>query len=191
MKPILILLLIASNALAQRRVLEVHLPIHSQIVRVECEHHGRKSYGSGIMIDSKTCLTAVHCVHNFYLTVKYKGRDIKADVGKPQWCNDWIYLHLRETTDAAKIEIRQEPLSDGDVVTSYGFGPPEGKLSWYTSTVRGEVLNGTQPISGDSGGPILDSKGRLCSIICEKFEDGSNNWHGFGLGTTEFLEFVK
>jgi V8-like Glu-specific endopeptidase len=172
-------------------VLEVHLPIHAQIVRVECEHHGRTSYGTGIVIDSKRCLTAIHCIHNFTMKVKYKGKDHVADVGKPQWLNDWVILNFREPVDAVSLQVRQTPLAEGEEVDCYGYGPPDGKLSWYRSRVFGELLKGTQPVSGDSGGPVLDSKGRLVTLICDKFEDRSQTWDGYAVKTTEFAEFVK
>ncbi len=189
MRSIAILLLICSQAFGQRMTLKDRLPTHEQIVRVECHYHGRIGYGSGMVLNSREVVTALHCVRNTELRVRYKGETINAYVDKVNFLNDWALLRLTKDVEAKRIDIREENLRDKEQVTAYGYGPADGSLCWYQSRYVNGELEGQQPVGGDSGGPILDSKGYLVGIISDKDEPGTR-WRGYSLAKP-FADWIK
>lgn len=190
MKPILIVLLLCSPCFAQRLPLSKPEPTHAQIVVVECEWDG-VNHGSGILIDSQRCLTAMHVIRNDSVKVVYKNAEYIADVVKVHYRNDWALVKTREATDAKPVAIRSRKLGQNEGVIAYGYGGEtdrQRKRCFYWSSVfNGKQLQGTQPIPCDSGGPIFDTKGHLVSIVCD-YIDGTNLWNGYGLTTDGELE---
>lgn len=184
-----LLLLCSSPAWAQRTLIE-HTESHGAIVRVKCPMpENRYCFGSGVLLDGDHMLTALHCIKNRTLRVFLPDQEVAADVIAIHPSNDWALLKFRQTlTGVPPMRIREQPLAIGDTVYGYGFG----KVGWfgYTRAVyRGGYVEGCLIEEGDSGGPVLDTDGRLVGLATE-YDLGTCKWRGHALASDAFRRFV-
>lgn len=186
-KPILILLLLAATAHAQRVELK-HTEKHGAIVRVTCPvPPSRCVLGSGVLLDNRHLLTANHCIRGRAPTVRLPSGDVQADVIATCPCYDWALLRFRvPLTGVGEIQIRETPLDRDEWVFGYGFGM--AKFGYTAARYKGTHVEGAMIEHGDSGGPVLDAKGLLCGVVTEA-DEPTINWRGHALASQSFRDF--
>jgi len=141
------------------------------------------SCGSGSLINKEYVITNHHVIKDARLVrVLFKdwqyvpGRIVKKDAK--------VDLALIKIPEQSRTTISFAPkTSKGDIVTLFGYGqglPGKGVgiiNSFVRRTQNGPLINmeidGYAVRSGDSGGPVIDSKGRLSGVIFGATKDES------------------
>lgn len=189
MKPLLILLLLASPAFAQRTLVP-HTDRYAAVVPVECEIvGGARCSGSGMLLDSMHAITASHCVRSKTLIV-FLPEPVPADVIALHVRNDWALLRFREPVEAVSVKVRKTELDQGEVVFGYGFGRSQGRFGITKGRYEGTNVIGGPVEEGDSGGPVLDASGELVGV-CTEYTYGTDSWRGHALGSQAFRDFLS
>jgi S1-C subfamily serine protease len=142
------------------------------------------STGSGFVVDHKG-----HVVTNAHVAkgcssigiIDQQGNKIAATTIKVSEFSDLALLHSDELKDSASVSFRGgEPVKLGESVVVFGF-PLTGTLSDQGNLTVGNLaaLSGLRddpgmlqisaPVQpGNSGGPVLDSRGRLMGVVVAK-----------------------
>ena len=135
------------------------------------EDGGTKSLGSGVLIASNRVITNHHVVS-----------DRKSDSDVKIMFSDWTVvdakvLRTNKALDIALIEIPEQtikPIQLGvvalpeDKVTTHGFGygaPTTHKGVIVKQNIAIIGIKGAKVISGDSGGPIVNERGKLVGLV--------------------------
>ena len=155
---------------AGRRAREVTLRVRN----TNCTGLG---LGSGVSLGDGTVVTNHHVVDgadSLELTT-WDGRDVTATVASATYVNDIAIIR----TDAGELpapDRRESRLGHGDRVHVVGY-PEGGELKISDGSVvdyiagalygeAGSVLRATAVVKqGNSGGPVLDDRGRLVGIV--------------------------
>lgn len=179
------------HANAQRVFLQPAGP-YSGIGRVEVDlGNGAKAAGSCILLDDMHALTAAHCACGSVMTVQVNGLTIRGKVIAMELKNDWALVRLPEPIPGVKgVMIRQEPLRVGERVYAYGYGSEYGRFGSVSGTYQGEHITGTLVEEGDSGGPILDSQGRLVGVVMG-YVVQTFDWYGKSCASQKFRDFIQ
>lgn len=181
MKPLALLLavLIYSPCFGQRVLLD-YTPRYASIVRVYCD----ECMGSAVIIDSRHAATAAHCtpVNRVQLSIG------PANVIALHPRCDWALLRLEKPVSMGNVRIRTG-VPIGEKVYGYGFGREGNRFGYAAGTYIGYCIQGGPVEPGDSGGPVLDSKGALVGLVNNVWV-GTNNWQGIECGSKEFRKFL-
>lgn len=158
--------------------------------------------GSGVWIDATHVLTALHVVSEMEtVQVEWNGEKIPATIEAVLPVCDWALLQTNEPRRTPPIELRTEPLAEGDAVVGYGWGPVEVDSQFQAQPRRfarivgkhrdGRIYGKAMPRLGDSGGPVFDADGRLVGVINSKIEPGGNRpGYWFGCGQSRLYGFI-
>lgn len=152
----------------------------SAVVRVWAQTGNQRAMGSGTVVevadDTAVVVTAAHVIDSQDCTVKLTdGRLFKARVLGVDAAHDLALLLIRKPVGIVPISVATEPAVIGEPVQASGFGGKEvykvnrGRTIRYVKA-RGQARNETLSISGpvrqgDSGGPMLNSKGQLVGVL--------------------------
>jgi len=150
-------------------------------VRLRC----RTSVGSGFFVAEGLVLTSAHTLcppGELLLAVFADGRELPATPGQR---NDWLDLALVQVQGAGVPPL---PLGDatalrtGDRVVSVGAPEPGGmSAAIQQGTVSHQARNlfgiaflqiGTDVSPGSSGGPLLDTHGRVVGVLAARQSEG-------------------
>lgn len=143
-----------------------------------------KGYGSGFFVAPNTIATNYHVVEgavyaNCYVSGSSSKFKIEGYLGIDKSV-DLVLLKVSEL-NRPKLEFADNNISPGQKV--FVFGTPKG----LPSTISDGIVSGmrdfsgrkliqmTAPISpGSSGGPVLNSSGKLIGITVSQFSEGQN-----------------
>jgi serine protease Do len=148
---------------------------------------GSRSRGSGIVLGDGKILTNAHNVRGEEVTVRFvDGRSIRGRVSGVDVDGDLAVIDV-DTAGAAVLEWADgSTVSPGTIVfgaASASGGGPRVSFGTVTATARafrgpgGRKIDGsiehTAPLApGSSGGPIVDTEGRLLGINTNRLGDG-------------------
>ena len=139
--------------------------------------NGMLSVGSCTLIDDDHVLSCCHVISHPDMTVILDGVAYKAKVVVIDTFHDWSILKLDRPCRLPSIRYSNEAAREGDTLFGFGYGKGYG---YTVLKAKGGVLKG-QIVQGDSGGPILNSSGRIVGVCTEKVE-ARNESRGFGIG---------
>ncbi len=145
-------------------------------------------------------------VTNYHVVGPYKQVSLQDKKGSRYLANvilvnpheDVAFLKTEETFDVPLLELNSgEPVRQGDkvFVAGYPFGMPftvtEGVISAANQNMGGRFYIQTDAAvnPGNSGGPMIDAKGRIIAITTSKFSQADNM--GFGVPVTSLAEEFK
>jgi S1-C subfamily serine protease len=160
------------------------LPCFAEGVRIKAERNLNNSlavsYGTGVFIEKKKLLTAWHVLDS--------GGEVYAEVDG-NWLKCKVLKH-NEELDLALLECKGEghalKLAKADPLTVFGSDESkpvtEKKVSGFSSMVKGAVKN------GNSGGPVVNSKGELVGIVIARNPEGNKGVFVALDSIREFLE---
>ena len=183
-------------AVAQTRI-TANDPIVDCVVHVRAQNADNLTqWGSGAWIDANHVLTALHVVTGSHSqAIVSRGRTWPADVESVDHVSDWAILVVTGQCSHDRFpEVRDGPAVYNEQLVAYGWGPVESDGKRNLEQIKGRsrvnAICGPLPRSGDSGGPIYDSAGRLVGVInsrCEQMVETENGrhekrWYGLGLG---------
>lgn len=179
---------ISPEALAQSSAKEIYASTKDAMVEITSYDKSGKPMmlGSGFFVSADgDIVTNYHVIKGAYsLSVsKYTGGSAIASVKILSYSEALDVAVLKiETTGEHFIEFSSMPTSTGDTV--YALGSSEGLTDTFTYGIvsNGDrVVNGkpcvqfTAPISsGNSGGPLLDSTGKLVGVVTMQMVDAQN-----------------
>ncbi len=164
--------------------------------------------GTGMVLTSDgTVLTNNHVIQgatSISVTDETTGKEYTADVVGADATNDVAVLKLRDASGLSTVQLDDdgEP-STGDTVTDVGNAEGTGNLVSATGTVtaldqdiqvQSETGTGTESlkglievaadiVSGDSGGPVLDSEGEVVGMATAA-SSGSADVTGYAIPIT-------
>ena len=167
--------------------------------------------GSGVFLDENTILTAYHVVDKGNTTVDIKLSDyhntIKGTVYAIDNWQDLAIIKIDDTLKKDNYKVRPIELANSEMKlgeTIYAFGSPKGVDFVVT---KGIISNTNQAVAmkgmyqfdaavhpGNSGGPLVNSKGQLVGVVNSVLTDEKDvPYHGIGFATklTALQGFLK
>ncbi|HJV46857.1 MAG TPA: trypsin-like peptidase domain-containing protein [Bacillota bacterium] len=172
------------------------------VVMIEVPTSDGTALGTGFFVDPTHILTAAHVIGdgNEASIEKSNGTRYKASVVKMDQDKDLALLKV-DPSEAGKPILFASSYTVGQTVIA--IGNPEG-LSYSVS--RGIVSNtdrvlneGSVPFiqfdslisPGNSGGPLLDSKGKLIGLVDQKLIGNGVEGIGFAIRVDDIKEFLN
>lgn len=158
------------------------------------------SIGTGVYIGNKWCLTASHVVSSHDCVVQFKTEQIRVvDRWHDQYADSSLILLEKEPQSAVAIPVaRTEPVG---LVVLAGFDHGNTKrLRIFTGEVwrsgsdsRGATqwfrpVRARAAISGNSGGPVINSAGQLVCNLHSTAMDGSGT---IGYPNSQLVSFIN
>lgn len=179
----------------------------------ELTYEGARSAGTGVILTSDgMILTNNHVVEgatSISVTVESTGRTYTARLVGTDSTNDVAVLQLEDASGLTPATLDTDGVAVGDPVTAVGNAGGTGDLVAASGTVTaldqslttqaetgiaGETLTGmiqvdADIVSGDSGGPLIDSAGRVVGIDTAA-SSGTADITGFAIPISKALDIV-
>ena len=144
--------------------------INKQVLRLETAREGgAKGTCSSVIFAPGLALTAAHCTDSKDIALTLGGRH--ATLERSNRILDLAVVKFAPRSDDMPIPLRSGPPSAGEAVAAVGFPFAKRDLAVQIGHVavskdeHGYMVVNVDLIPGDSGGPVLDKKGRLVGII--------------------------
>lgn len=172
---------------------------HPAVCRVEVRDGSRAiAYGSGTLIDVEgdhgLVVTAAHVVRQGGATVRCRFPDGQIVEGKKltrdKYDHDIFAILVERPRGIEPVDVATKPPPNGTPVWIAGYGgtgqfrAARGNLTAGSSPGSWRV-NGAAARQGDSGGPVLDERGRLVAVLWGT--DGRNTVATASDTTDQFL----
>jgi serine protease Do len=147
---------------------------------------GRGGRGSGVVIGGGKVLTNAHNLRDRTTTVTFAdGRSVQGSVAGIDMEGDLVVLDV-DTDGAPPVEWAPQEVTTGSVVFALANPGARGvRTTFGTVTAAGQTFRGprgrritgafehTAPLSrGSSGGPVVDSEGRLLGVNTSRVGEG-------------------
>ena len=164
---------------------EIFTKISPSVVEIYAESATETSTGTGFFIDNKgTVVTNYHVIENCQtaeITIA-NGNSFRVVSVLGYDSNRDIAVLSTSCSLSTPLSIRDGEVKTGEKVYAIGSSLgltgslSDGIVSAVDREVEGNTyIQTTAPISqGNSGGPLVDSKGEVVGIICASFTDGQN-----------------
>lgn len=164
---------------------DIFTSISPSVVEIIAESDTEISTGTGFFYDNKgTVITNYHVIEgcqsaeikltngSTYAVTSVLGYDVNRDIA----------VLATRCNQSTPISIRTTPVKTGEKVYAIGSSLglsgslSDGIISAVDREVEGNVyIQTTAPIShGNSGGPLVDSNGKVIGIVCASFTEGQN-----------------
>ena len=146
---------------------------------------GRHGRGSGFVVAPGRVVTNAHNLRDETTEVRFlDGRAVQGTVAGSDVEGDLVVLDV-DTADAPALSWADDTVEPGDVVVAVTAGRHQWRSAWGQVTAteasfrgpRGRVIAGavehaTPCGPGASGGPVLDTQGRVVGIDTHRLEHG-------------------
>lgn len=164
---------------------EIYIKISPSVVEVIAESATETSTGTGFFFDNKgTIITNYHVIEGCQKAkiVLTNGTTYKVTAVLGYDANRDIAILATTCKQSTPLTIRTASVKTGEKVYAIGSSLgltgslSDGIISAVNREVEGYTyIQTTAPIShGNSGGPLVDSKGQVVGIVCASFTDGQN-----------------
>ena len=140
-------------------------PPWKSIVQIRSSTHEKstRSLGSAAIIEDGYVLSCGHVIHDAKPEVLVDGKWVVCEIIAMQLKYDWSLLRLPDEFKRKGLSVSSKrPV--GERVYAYGYGG--GSFGFSRLRCDDLAFRGSGIVHGDSGGPILNSKGRVVSVIC-------------------------
>jgi len=164
---------------------QIYSKLSLSTVEILGEGNGFSSTGSGFFIDdSGTVITNYHvidgCTSAAILTYAGDTYEVESLLGFDEDLD--IAILSTSCKNSTSIEIAEKAVTTGETVYALGSSQEltgtfsEGIVSSAERKVNGSMyIQTTAPVSnGNSGGPLVNSKGQVVGIVSAGLEDGQN-----------------
>jgi len=121
--------------------------------------------GSCVLVGTRHVVTCAHCItSSTQMEVKIGDKVYGCKLDAIDFDRDWALLELdAEVKDIKPVRLSDEKPKAGDWVYGYGFGG--GYFGVTAMQIQKDGRMRGRIVPGDSGGAILDSKGRLLGLV--------------------------
>lgn len=164
---------------------DIYTKISPSVVEVVAESTTETSTGTGFFFDNKgTIITNYHVIEGCQTAeiILANGTTYKVTAVLGYDSNRDIAILATTCKQSTPLSIRTTSVKTGEKVYAIGSSLglsgslSDGIVSAVDRKVEGNVyIQTTAPISqGNSGGPLVDSKGEVVGIVCASFTDGQN-----------------
>lgn len=160
-------------------------PHHAAIVGVKCG----TGYMSGALVQQGNAvgvLTAKHGIEGATATIRLStGRQVSGSTIGDKLGSDcaWVVLDAASVADLPKLKVCLRRPTRGERLEVCGVGGPESRLRHYwcqyvgPDTMGGAVERTTGTfIGGDSGGPILNERHEVISLVTGSEQNVAVDW---------------
>jgi S1-C subfamily serine protease len=152
------------------------------VCRLQAKYGDITAHGTAIAIHKHTLLTCYHNVNQGTFQIEHDGKWLDAEIIKYSILQDLAVISV-------KASLKPIKFSELPALVIAGSASGKAIVSKPVSGLYGAVIKADVQM-GESGGALLDGKGRLVGMIVG-VEDHENSGRGRIVGVDAIREFVK